>query len=63
MYLQKIIKHGNSLAVVLPVQLCRAGDFKRGDNIALIVKDEGFLIVQKVKDEDYQTLVEKEIHC
>ena len=35
MYLQKIIKHGNSLAVVLPVQLCHAWEIKRGDNIAI----------------------------
>ena len=63
MYLQKIIKHGNSLAVVLPVQLCHAWEIKRGDNIALTIQKMEFLVVQKVNDEDYQILIEKQIHC
>lgn len=35
MTIQRIIKHGNSLAVVIPVEICRELKLNRGDHLEL----------------------------
>lgn len=41
MRIQKVLKHGNALAVVIPVQQLRELDLKRGDNVQLQVLHRG----------------------
>ena len=37
MIIQKVIKHGSSLAVVIPAQFARDLDWKRGDYVEMVV--------------------------
>lgn len=41
MTIQKIIRHGNALAVVIPAQFCRALKWKRGQHLELYIADDG----------------------
>lgn len=66
---QKVIRHGNALAVVIPAAMCRELQIKRGDVVRLKVLEwdvpgvEGstfYLEIEPVLDID--TGVEKKIH-
>ncbi len=66
---QKVIRHGCSLAVVIPAAVCRELQIKRGDAVRLLVLARGFeegvatsfyLEIEPVLDID--TGVEKKIH-
>lgn len=64
MYVKKIIKHGNSLALVIPVEVCRHYDFKRGDFCLVSVDGENDIVVQKfdpVRRPDLAELVETDL--
>ena len=45
MLVQKIIKHGNSLAIVIPANLCKVQGLKRGDFLVLRFRDDETFIV------------------
>ena len=40
MLVQKIIKHGNSLAVVIPAQICQQLKIARGDFVVLMLPNQ-----------------------
>ena len=69
MRFQKVIKHGNALAVVIPAAICRELQIKRGDVVRLQVLRRGgrddppslfYLEIEQVLDID--TGIEKKIH-
>ena len=66
---QKVIRHGNALAVVIPAAVCRELQLKRGDMVRLAVLEREiedvefssfYLEIEPVFDID--TGVEKKIH-
>ena len=66
---QKVIRHGNALAIVIPAAVCRELPIKRGDIVRLEVLEKAFedadgssfyLTIECVFDID--TGVEKKIH-
>ena len=66
---QKVIIHGNSLAVVIPAAVCRELQIKRGDMVRLVIFEQEiedgeansfYLRIEPVLDID--TGVEKKIH-
>lgn len=64
MYVKKIIKHGNSFALVIPIEICRYYDLKRGDFCVVSVNSENDLVIQKFDPErrpDLAELVEKDL--
>ena len=67
---QKVIRHGNALAVVIPAAVCRELQIKRGDMVRLAVLEREiedvefssfYLEIEPVFDID--TGVEKKIHA
>lgn len=64
MYVKKVIKHGNSLALVIPKEVCRHYDLKRGDFCVVSVDGENDIVIQKfdpVRRPDLMDLVEKDL--
>lgn len=64
MYVKKIVQHGNSLALIIPIQVCRHYDFKRGDFCVVSVDGENDIVIQKfdpVRRPDLAELVEKDL--
>ena len=45
----KIIKVGNSLAIVIPAQICRDLEIRRGDFLEITVGSRYEIILQKIK--------------
>lgn len=54
--IQRVLKVGNSLAVILPVHVHRALGMKRGDNISFAVWQENEVVIRKLTDDDLQKL-------
>jgi len=50
--IQRVIKVGNSIAVVLPAHIARAFNIQVGDTVALSCVEEGVVVVRKLDDED-----------
>ena len=42
MHYQRILKHGNSLAIVIPAAVCHELDIRRGDSIKLRLLDGNY---------------------
>lgn len=64
MFVKKIIKHGNSLALIIPIQIIRHYDLKRGDFCVVSVDGENDIVIQKfdpVRRPDLAELVDKEL--
>lgn len=64
MFVKKIIKHGNSLALIIPIQIIRHYDLKRGDFCVVSVDGENNIVVQKfdpVRRPDLAELVETDL--
>lgn len=64
MYVKKIVRHGNSLALIIPIQVCRHYDLKRGDFCVVSVDGANDIVVQKfdpVRRPDLIDLVEKDL--
>ncbi len=55
-YIQKVIRLGNSNAVVIPAYLARALDIQRGDAVVLSCVEEGVISVRKVNEKDLHNL-------
>jgi len=47
MYVKKIVRHGNSFALIIPIEICRHFDLKRGDFCAVSVDGENDIVIQK----------------
>lgn len=62
MWIQKIIKHGTSLAVVIPAQLCRDAELKRKDFVLLFLDNDNLLKIKRVDRAEALVLLDKEIH-
>lgn len=45
MLVQKIIRHGNSVAVVLPVEATHAMNLKRGDLVVIVFPSENHIML------------------
>ena len=48
MIVRKIIRHGGTLAVVIPAAWCRALDWHRGDYVYLECSAVGMVVIQKL---------------
>lgn len=59
LYLTKIVKVGNSLAVVVPKNVLHGLDWKRGDRVVFTFGYDDTLIVKKVDDETIRRLKEQ----
>lgn len=54
--IQRVIKVGTSLAVVLPVNVCRALCIQRGDRVAFGVFEDNTLVVRKLTEAEVRAL-------
>lgn len=64
MYVKKIVQHGNSLALIIPIEVCRHYDLTRGDFCAMSVNGENDIVIQKfdpVRRPDLAELVEQDL--
>lgn len=52
----RVIKTGNSLSVVLPVEITRALEIKRGDLVTYGVLTAGEIIIRKLGDDEVKSL-------
>ena len=59
MWLQRVLRHGNALAIVIPVAVARASTLRRGDHVALVLDVYGQLIIKKIPREMAGKLLEK----
>lgn len=57
----KVIKVGSSLAVVVPAELSRALNIKRGDQIVYAVFSENQFCVRRLTDEDLRAMKPQDI--
>lgn len=55
-HIQKVVRVGNSNAVVIPAYLMRALDIQRGDAVVLSCVEEGIVSVRKVNEKDLHDL-------
>ena len=53
MMVQKIIKHGNSLAVVIPVEATHAMGIKKGDLVVLVFPSENHIMLDFIATKEY----------
>ena len=61
MYVKKVIKHGNSLAVVIPADLCRDLLINRGDFVALAWDKDNGIVLRPITNETARSLKEKDV--
>lgn len=61
MWIKKIIRHGNSLAVVVPVDLCRKLLINRGDFVAIVLEDGNGIVLRPISNETAKILDEKDV--
>lgn len=54
--LQRVIKVGTSLAVVLPIDACRALNIKRGDPVSFGIFEENTIVIRRLTDADIKVL-------
>lgn len=54
--LQRVIKVGNSLAVILPVEIARALEIQRGQAVGLSTTDPTFIIIKLIPEYDVERL-------
>jgi len=52
----KVIKVGSSLAIVVPAELARALDIKRGDQIVYAVFSENQFCVRRLTEQDLRAM-------
>lgn len=64
MYVKKIVQHGNSLALIIPIEICRHYEMTRGDFCVVSVDAENDIVIRKFNPErrpDLAELVDKEV--
>ena len=59
MWLQRVLRHGNALAIVIPVAVARVSTLRRGDYVALVLDVHGQLIIKKIPPDMAGKLLEK----
>lgn len=59
--LQRVIKVGSSLAVTLPVEVCRALGIERGDAVTLGIFEENTVVIRRLTDADLKLLRPQQI--
>ena len=50
--IQKVLKVGSSLGVVIPANILRAMGIQRGDKIAFATYDQGVITIKKLTEEE-----------
>lgn len=53
---QKVIKIGSSLGVVLPVEVCRGLCIERGDSVAFAVYETDSVMIRKLSRADLEAM-------
>ena len=61
MYVQKVIKVGDSLAIIIPSQLRRNLEINRGDFAVVVLASEDRLVIQKIDDATAKEILSKDI--
>lgn len=61
-WVQKIIKVGDSLAVVVPADLRRTLEINKGDFVVLVLGSNDTLYISKITPDTAKSLLEKDIH-
>ena len=61
MYVKKVIRHGNSLAVVIPVDLCRKLLINRGDFVAVVEGSNNTIYLAPISNEEAKVLETKDV--
>lgn len=64
MFINKVVKHGNTLAVTLPVNISRYLSIERGDYVVGMVTKESAVLFVKIKEQDlayYRQFAEEKI--
>lgn len=61
MIIRKIMRHGGTLAIVIPAAWCREFELRRGDYVALEVGAPGEFMVAKLSASEVEQYVPKTI--
>ena len=61
MYVNKVIKVGDSLAVVMPAQLRRSLQINKGDFVVVVLGYTNTIIINKIDLDTAKLILEKEI--
>ncbi len=61
MIYRKVLRHGNSLAIVLPAQVCRHLQIARGDFVLMGLTEDERLVIKKADASELAELVTKPI--
>lgn len=59
--LQRVIKVGPSLAVVVPVDVRRALGINRGDTVTIGIFEENTIVIRRLSDEEIKSLRPQQI--
>lgn len=62
MYIQKVIKVGDSLAIIIPSQLRRSLEINRGDFAVVVLASEDRLVIQKIDEATAKEILSNDIH-
>ena len=61
MWVKKILRHGNSLAVVVPIELRRSLQINRGDFVIIALGNDNTFHIKKIPREKAAELLDKDI--
>lgn len=56
LYIKKIVRHGTSLGIVIPIELLRALGLQRGDSVVVAPVSPGQFLVSLLNDEKIKEL-------
>lgn len=58
---QKVIKVGNAIAVIVPVEVARALKIERGDQVTFGVFEDDVICIRKITQEDLRKLKPQQV--
>lgn len=61
MYVNKVLKIGDSLAVSIPADLRRTLEINRGDYVAITLGAEDVILIKKITPQEARDIVAKDI--
>lgn len=61
MYISKVLKIGNSLGLVVPIEILRAHKIERGDTVVFGFAGNGQIFFRKITDQEIQNIKGYEI--
>ena len=61
MWIQRVIRHGTALAIVIPAAVARAHTLRRGDHVVLALDVYGQLLIRKIPPDMAGKLLENEV--